>query len=77
MKKSLLICFKSIIPIFLVFGCTHQPMSGSMGGWDHMMGYGGYGGLLMWLILIIFVVVVVYFVFERREPNRGLKKTVR
>lgn len=69
MKKNLLYLLKATIPMLLLFGCTHPPMGGSMGGWDHMMGYGGYGGMFMWLILIIFVVVIVYFVFERSKKT--------
>ena len=36
-----------------------------MGGWGHMMGYGGYGGIFMWIILIIIAAVVVYFVVNQ------------
>ncbi len=69
MKKSLLNILKSTVPIWLLFGCTHPPMGGSMGGWDHMMGYGGYGGTLMWLILIFFIVVIVYLAVERNKKG--------
>lgn len=57
-----------------------------MGGWDHMMGYGGYGGVFMWLILGIIVAVIIYFVFsqgkrignttgpEKESPTEILKR---
>ncbi|MFO7598145.1 MAG: SHOCT domain-containing protein [Desulfocurvibacter africanus] len=40
-----------------------------MSGWDHMMGYGGYGGIFMWLILIIVLAVVIYFVINRSKTT--------
>jgi putative membrane protein len=42
-----------------------------MHGWDHMMGYGLYGGVIMWIILIAIAVVVIYFVFKqsKQSPN--------
>ncbi len=42
-------------------------MDRSMGGWGHMMGYGGYGGMFMWLILIIIAGVIIYFVINRNK----------
>jgi len=67
MKRILSNFLKTNTFLWLLFGCTYPPMGGSMGGWNHMMGYGGYGGIFMWLILIIFIVVIVYFVFERSK----------
>jgi len=39
-----------------------------MGRWDHMMGYGGYGGIFMWLILIVIIAVIIYLFV--RQSNR-------
>jgi putative membrane protein len=44
-------------------------MGYDMQGWDHMMGYGGYGGIFMWLILLIVAVVIVYFLFMRHKQT--------
>ena len=65
MRKNPFIFFASTIPTLFFFGCTHRPMDGAMMGWDHMLDYGGYGGMLMWMILIIVLGVIIYFVFER------------
>ena len=43
-------------------------MGRSMGGWDHMVGYGWYGGGIMWIILIAIVAAVIYFIL-RQNPN--------
>lgn len=63
----------------LLFGCTHGPGGGTMRGWDHMMGSGGYGGMLMWLIIIIVVVVILYFVLNRNfstgPPGSGTRES--
>ena len=67
MKIRLFIFFQSTVLTLLIFGCTQHPVDRSMRGWDHMMGYGGYGGMFMWLILIIFVGVTVYFILERSK----------
>jgi len=77
MKKCLLNFFRSTILIFFFFGCTQQPMGGSMGGWNHMMGYSGYGGMLMWLILIIVIVAIVYFVLERGKNSGNQNRSNR
>jgi len=34
-----------------------------------MMGYGGYGGMLMWLVLIILAGVIIYFVFSQSKKS--------
>lgn len=59
----------SALVILFLSGCTHRPIDQSMGGWGHMMGYGGNGGMFMWLILIIFVGFIIYFVFNRTKKN--------
>jgi len=64
-KRKRFIIIPSAIPALLLVGCMHQPVDGSMRGWDHMMGYGGYGGMLMWLILLIIVAIAVYFLVAR------------
>ena len=69
MQKDLLIFLKSLLPAFFLFGCVPQPMNGSMGRWDSMMGYGAYGGMSMWLILIIVVGIIVYFVYGRGKKS--------
>jgi putative membrane protein len=48
-----------------------------MGGWGHMMGYGGYGGIFMWILIIIIVAVILYFVINRGKTTgilRGSEK---
>lgn len=55
--------------LMLFSGCTHSPADRSMSGWNHMMGYGGYGGMFMWLILIIGLAVVIYFVINRNKTT--------
>jgi putative membrane protein len=65
MKRKRFIIIPSAIPALLLAGCLHRPVGGSMRSWDHMMGYGGYGGMLMWLILLIIAGVVVYFLVTR------------
>ena len=64
-----------ILPILqlLFFGCTQRPMDRSMGGWGHMMGYGGYGGMFMWLILIIIAGVIIYFAINRSKKPETWK----
>jgi putative membrane protein len=50
-----------------------------MGGWDHMMGFGGYGGIFMWLIIIIVVAVILYLVLNRNlspgSPGAGTRES--
>jgi putative membrane protein len=50
-----------------------------MGGWDHMMGFGGYGGIFMWLIIIIVVAVILYLVLNRNlspgSPRAGTRES--
>jgi putative membrane protein len=48
-----------------------------MRGWDHMMGYGSYGGMLMWVILIIIAGVIIYFVIERSKKSGNLEGSTR
>ncbi|MDY0220469.1 MAG: SHOCT domain-containing protein [Desulfobacterium sp.] len=55
----------SAVVILFLSGCTPRPLGQSMGGWGHMMGYGGYGGMFMWFILIIIVGIIIYFVSSR------------
>lgn len=61
----------------LLFGCTHRPAGGTMRGWDHMTGPGGFGGILMWLIVIIVIAVVLYLVLNRNlstgPPGSGTR----
>ena len=64
--------FASFISVGLILyssGCTHRPADQSMSGWDHMMGYGGYGGMFMWLILIVIAGVIIYFFINRGKAN--------
>ena len=61
--------FMSAILMLFFSGCTHSPADRSMSGWDHMMGYGGYGGMFMWLILIVVLAVVIYFVINRGKTT--------
>lgn len=53
----------------LLMSCTgagyHGPQGG--GGWNHMMGYGGYGGIFMWIILIVIAAGIIYFVVNRSK----------
>lgn len=44
-------------------------MDGSMRRWDHMMGYGNYGGMFMWILLIIIVAALAYFVINRGKTT--------
>lgn len=75
MKKEFLTFFISVIPVVLIpffSGCTHRPGDRSMGGWGHMMGYGGYGGIFMWILIIIIVAVILYFVINRGKTTGTL-----
>ena len=44
-------------------------MDDTQRGWSHMMGYGGYAGMVMWLILILIAGLIIYFVFSRSRRN--------
>jgi putative membrane protein len=66
MKTSIL---KSLTALFF-YGCTQHPMDGPGRGWVHMMGYGGYGGILMWLLLILIAGVIIYFAVSRSRNPR-------
>ena len=69
MKTALFTSFISagLIPFFS--GCTPRTVDRPMGGWDHMMGHGGYGGIFMWIILIIIVAVIAYFAISRGKTT--------
>ena len=71
MKKMLLFYIQMVLGTQLLFGCTQWSGRPYM-GWNHMMGYGGYGGVFMWLIFIIIVGIVIYFVFERSKGTGNL-----
>ncbi|MEX1315001.1 MAG: SHOCT domain-containing protein [Desulfotignum sp.] len=78
MKNKFFTFFISVIPMVLIpffFGCTHKPMDRSMGGWGHMMGYGGSGGIFMWILLIIIIAVIFYFVINRGKTTGSLTGT--
>jgi len=66
MNTKHLILYHLTVSMLLLSGCA-QGYNGPMGGWDHMMGYGGYGGVFMWVILVIVVVAVVYFLFNQSK----------
>lgn len=66
-RTKFFIFYGLIISAFFIFGCTRHPMDGSGRGWDHMMGYGNYGGMFMWLIGLIILGVVVYLVVNRTK----------
>ena len=72
-KKSPFTFFGTTFYGLFFLGCTHQPMNDSRSGWDHMMGYGGYGGMFMWLILIIIAGVVIYLVVNRGKNTGKLE----
>jgi putative membrane protein len=58
---------------FLLFGCAGQPGREAGRGWNHMMGYGWYGGTFMWLILILIAGVAVYFLVRQSRRDRDLE----
>jgi putative membrane protein len=59
--------FKLVLPALYFYGCAQYPMDRSGRGWDHMMGYGGYGGIFMWLIFILIAGVIIYFAVNRSK----------
>lgn len=67
MRTNHLSFLASGIFTLLSFGCSHQRMGNSVNGWDHMMGYGGFGGMFMWLIWILVAGVIIYFIFNRSK----------
>ena len=72
MMKKRLFALGPVGLMLLVTGCSRGPGGGGyMQGWDHMMGPGAYGGMLMWLIVIIVIAVVLYLVFNRNLPAGG------
>lgn len=76
MKKYLEICLAIIAG--LLVSCTGESYSGSpgRGGWNHMMGYGGNGGIFMWIIFIVIAVVIIYFVINRSKTTGNLKNSI-
>lgn len=72
MKTKPFAFFISAVLMLFFFGCTHKPVDRSVnewGGWDHMMGYGGYGGFFMWIILIVIAAFIIYFVINRSKTT--------
>ena len=63
MKRQVLISF--IFYMSMLSGCVMDPQRHSMGGWDHMMGYGG--GWFLWLLLLIAVGIIVYLIFAKKN----------
>jgi putative membrane protein len=49
--------------------CAPDLETGHMGGWDHMMGYGG--GVLMWFLFLILVAIVIYLVLQSTRSRTG------
>lgn len=74
MTERVLICLQSWI--LLLSGCTQRPMGGGR-GWDHMMGYGLFGGIFMWLILLIIAAIIVYLVLSRSKSGRTFQGSAR
>ncbi|MDY0186208.1 MAG: SHOCT domain-containing protein [Desulfuromonadaceae bacterium] len=66
MRTNLVIFCKTTIPVAVLSGCAHQPMNGSMRGWEHMRSC-GFGGIFMWLFMIILVGAIAYFGFYRSK----------
>lgn len=64
-----------VLPVLVLSGCMHRPGERPMGGWDHVMGPLGYGGVFMWVILIILVGLIVYFLLEQRRKNENNGKS--
>ena len=58
----------------ILTGCTHRPIDQSVRGWDHMMGYSGYGGMIMWLTILIIGGGIVYFAFVQGKKKGGNPK---
>jgi putative membrane protein len=75
MKKYLELCLAMIAG--LLVSCTGEGYYGPQGrgGWNHMMGYGGYGGIFMWIILIVIAVVIIYFVINRSKRTGNSKNS--
>ncbi|MGM0643411.1 MAG: SHOCT domain-containing protein [Thermodesulfobacteriota bacterium] len=55
----------------LLVSCAGEGYYGPQGrgGWNHMMGYGGFGGIFMWIILIVIAAVIIYFVINRSKTT--------
>jgi len=75
--RPLFFFMAEVTALLFLFGCSHRPMHRSGQGWDHMMGYGGYGGMFMWLIWILIAGVIIYFVVDRMKnsPKTGNSST--
>ena len=76
MRTKHLFFLASGILTLLFFGCSHQKMGGSVQGWDHMMDYGGFGGMFMWLIWILVAGVIIYFIFYQRKNSPKIDTSV-
>lgn len=61
----------------LLVSCTGESYYGPQGhgGWNHMMGYGGYGGIFMLIILIVIAVVIIFIVTNRSKTTGNSKNT--
>jgi putative membrane protein len=55
--------------ILSAVACAPDLDTAPMGGWNHMMGYGG--GILMWFLFLILVAVVVYLVIQSTRARTG------
>jgi len=77
MEATLWTLFRLITRPLFFFERTQQPVDGSMGDWDHMMGYGGYGELLMWLVLIIGTGALIYSIFNRSKSTETLSDSAK
>jgi putative membrane protein len=69
MKRLFFIFFLAAMGMSFAAGCAQRPISHPMRGWGHMMGYGGYGGVIMWIVLLALAAVIVYFVFRQINQN--------
>ena len=69
MNKKYLFFFITGVLALLLLGCSHQNMGGPDQGWNHMMGYGGFGGMFMWLIWILVAGAIIYFIFSLKKNS--------
>jgi putative membrane protein len=67
MKTGILLSVMFLI--LSVVACTPDLDTGQMGGWNHMMGYGG--GILLWFLFLILVAVVAYLVIQSTRSRTG------
>lgn len=63
--KKLISKFLMLAPLLLI-ACSRGPYNGPMGGWGHMMGY---GGGFMWIIFLIVIGVLIYFLFQASKSK--------